>query len=89
MIIFITRIPAAGSYEPFGTLFGQKGIGVQWYLLSIAILGSFVIPRFWCRLFCPVGLFLIYLVNARKGVLNWVKKQTTKNRLSAQLSPLD
>jgi len=79
MIIFVTRNPAVGSYEPFGTLFGQKGIGVQWYLLSIAILGSFAIPRFWCRFFCPVGLSLLYLVKARKSTLNWIKKWTTKN----------
>jgi NosR/NirI family nitrous oxide reductase transcriptional regulator len=74
MIIFTTRNPAAGSYEPFGTLFGLKGIGIQWYLLAIALLGSLAIPRFWCRFFCPVGLSLFYLVKARKGTLSCITK---------------
>ena len=56
VIIFLTSNPALGSYEPFATLFGLEGYGVQWYLLPTVILGSFFLNRFWCRFFCPVGL---------------------------------
>ncbi len=58
MIVFLTSNPALGTYEPFATLFGHEGIGVQWFILPIVILGSFVLKRFWCRFFCPVGLVL-------------------------------
>ena len=58
MIMFITSNPSLGTFEPYATLFSLKGNGVQWYLVSIAIIGSFFIPRFWCRFFCPTGLIL-------------------------------
>ena len=58
MITFVTSNPALGTYEPFAVLFSLKGLGIQWYLVSVAIIGAFMIPRFWCRFFCPVGLCL-------------------------------
>jgi hypothetical protein len=41
--------------EPYAYLFSRKF--VWWiYLLPLAMLGiSLFIPRFWCRLFCPMG----------------------------------
>ena len=61
MIAFITSNPGLATFEPFGPLFSLKGMGIQWYMISIALIGSFLIPRFWCRFFCPVGLFLKHL----------------------------
>ena len=58
MITFLTSNPGLGTFEPFATLFSLKGAGIQWYMVSVAIIGSFFIPRFWCRFFCPVGLCL-------------------------------
>lgn len=63
MITFLTNNPSLGTFEPFAALFSFKGIGIQWYIVSLAIIGSFLIPRFWCKFFCPVGVFL-----------NWVSK---------------
>jgi hypothetical protein len=57
MIMFLTTNPALGAFEPYSTLFHLKGIGTQWYLVSVTVLGSVLIPRFWCRFFCPVGIF--------------------------------
>ncbi len=58
MIIFLTLNPALGAYEPFATLFGLEGIGLQWFILPVVLFGAFIIPLFWCRFFCPVKVVL-------------------------------
>ena len=73
MIIFMTANSSLGSYEPFATLFGLEGFGVQWYILPAVILGSFVLNRFWCRFFCPVGVVLRLTTKARLKVKRILK----------------
>ena len=76
MVIFLTANSSLGSYEPFATLFGGEGFDVQWYILPVVILGSFVLNRFWCRFFCPVGVILNLTTKARlrvKRILGGIK----------------
>jgi len=73
MIAFLTSNPALAAYEPFATLFGFKGSGVQWYLVSVAVIGSFLIPRFWCRFFCPAGAFLGQVLKLKKTVVQKIQ----------------
>ena len=47
-IIFITSNPALGTYEPFATFFRLEGEGVQWFILPVVVLGSFILTRFFC-----------------------------------------
>jgi len=68
MLIFLSAHPALGSYEPFAMMFSLEGLGIQWYILPAALLGAFFVPSFWCRLFCPVGLFLNQIVRLRRTV---------------------
>jgi polyferredoxin len=68
MLIFLSAHPALGSYEPFAMMFSLDGLGIQWYILPAAILGSLFVPSFWCRLFCPVGLYLNEIVRLRRAV---------------------
>lgn len=75
MITLLTRNPGLGTFEPFGTLFSFKGIGIQWYLLLGAVFGAFIIPRFWCRFFCPVGFILVRLARVRGSVLKALPKR--------------
>ncbi len=77
LIMFLTSNPAMGTFEPFAVLFSFKGNGLQWYLVSIAIFGSFIIPRFWCRFFCPVGLALKTMAKAKKQIVK-IKNITIK-----------
>ncbi len=78
MITFITSNPALGTYEPFAVLFSLKGMAIQWYLVSIAIIGSFVIPRFWCRFFCPVGVCLKYTASFGRNLKQVLVKERIK-----------
>jgi len=68
MIIFLYSTPVLGAYEPFSTLFGLQGIEIQWLILPMVILGSFVIARFFCRYFCPLGIIMKIVIKMRQGL---------------------
>ena len=70
MIIFISQHPALGSFEPFAMMFSLNGTGIQWFILPLALIGSFFMSTFWCRFFCPCGQALTKMVQFRKSVLN-------------------
>ncbi len=78
MLIFLAAHPALGSYEPFAMMFALEGMGIQWYILPASLLGSLFVPRFWCRLFCPVGLYLNELVRFRRKLKGWFTKKTAR-----------
>ena len=66
VVIFLTANPSLGAYEPFPTLFGLQGMEIQWFILAVIIVGSFLFTRFFCRFFCPVGVILIFIIKARR-----------------------
>lgn len=68
ILIFLSTHPALGSYEPFAMMFSLEGLGIQWYILPAALLGSLFVPSFWCRMFCPVGLYLNEMVRLRRSL---------------------
>ncbi|PSW06553.1 FMN-binding protein [Photobacterium lipolyticum] len=74
MLIFLSRTPAIGSYEPFSMLFSLEGVGIQWYILPLSIFGAFVVNDFWCRMLCPLGRFLTYSVEMRAKTLKQFRK---------------
>ena len=83
MLIFLSAHPALGSYEPFAMMVSLEGLGIQWYILPAALLGSLFVARFWCRLFCPVGLYLNEIVRIRRAIREHLfgvgKKRTAAN----------
>ena len=46
LLIFLSAHPALGSYEPFAMMFSLEGLGIQWYILPVALLGSLFVPSF-------------------------------------------
>ena len=70
MLIFLSSHPTLGSYEPFAMAFSLTGLGVQWYILPLSLVGSFFVLNFWCRLFCPVGLVFNESVRLRRSALS-------------------
>jgi len=73
MTSFLASHPALGSYEPFAMMFSLNGVGIQWFLLPLALIGSFFMSTFWCRFFCPCGQALTKLRQYRKKILNIFK----------------
>jgi len=73
MTSFIASHPALGSYEPFAMMFSLNGVGIQWFLLPLALMGSFFMSTFWCRFFCPCGQALTKLRQYRKKLLDIFK----------------
>ena len=69
MVIFLSKHPALGSYEPFAMMFSLNGVGIQWFILPLALIGSFFMSSFWCRFFCPCGHALTNLVQFRKKLI--------------------
>ena len=74
MVIFILRLPSAGAYEPFAMMFSLEGVDIQWYILPLAVIGSFFVSLFWCRFFCPVGSVFTVLLKMRKEAIKVFNK---------------
>lgn len=84
MLIFLSTHPALGSYEPFAMMFSLEGLGIQWYILPAALVGSMFVPKFWCRLFCPVGLYLNEMVRMRKAIIGRFSGRGPKQKKNLQ-----
>ena len=78
MLIFLSAHPALGSYEPFALMFSLEGMGIQWYILPATLLGALFVPGFWCRMFCPVGLYLNEMVRLRRKLLGSFQRGRTE-----------
>jgi NosR/NirI family transcriptional regulator, nitrous oxide reductase regulator len=80
MVIFLSSHPGLGNYEPFAMMFSLDGVGVQWYLFPLALVGSFFLSNFWCRFFCPVGYSFTHLLSWRRRLLEKfsAKEKTTE-----------
>lgn len=77
MIIFLSRHPSAGAFEPFAMMFSLEGVGIQWYILPLSIIGSFFVSNFWCRFFCPVGSAFSKVLKLRTSIVRTI---FSKNR---------
>jgi Na+-translocating ferredoxin:NAD+ oxidoreductase RnfG subunit len=75
MVIFLSQHPALGSYEPFAMMFSLNGVGIQWFILPLALIGSFFMSTFWCRFFCPCGHALTKLIQFRKKIENIIRRK--------------
>ncbi len=71
ILIFISANPTISSYEPFAMLFSLEGVGIQWYILPAALIGSLFFSNFFCRFFCPVGGALKWMQKTRKKVITF------------------
>lgn len=88
MLIFLSRHPALGSYEPFSMMFALEGMGMQWYILPFSLLGALFVPDFWCRLFCPVGFTLNELVRLRSKAVNTFKRLISSKTQSIPITDI-
>lgn len=70
----LTNSPSSAGYEPFATLFGLQGFGIQWLILPVVFFSSFFINRFWCRFFCPGFILNKLLLSIKSHVKKLLKK---------------
>jgi Na+-translocating ferredoxin:NAD+ oxidoreductase RnfG subunit/ferredoxin len=49
--------------EPFAIFFTLKGRVWGWLVLAVALIGALFIPRFYCRVICPLGAFFATFAN--------------------------
>ncbi len=83
-LAFVTHDMTFTSYEPFSLLFGRVGVGIQWALLPIILVGSLFVRRFYCKAACPVGYALNKVVIARNKVVKKVWPKRKHNRKVAK-----
>lgn len=52
-------VPPLEPFCPYKTLFHfEFGSAISWSVISIIIIGSLLVERFWCKYFCPLGAIL-------------------------------
>ena len=73
ILILISKNPTLASYEPFAMFFSLEGIGIQWYILPVALIGSIFISDFFCHYFCPVGACFKVILSYRKSIFKRIK----------------
>jgi len=66
VLYFTFGVRSGAEIEPFFHLFSNQLTVVGLVLVVVSLAGSFFIPRFWCRFFCPTGACLILLSSHRK-----------------------
>jgi uncharacterized protein with FMN-binding domain len=77
------RNPSDAVYEPFGMAFNLIGSDLLFALTILIVIGSLVVKRPWCRLFCPVTCFFDYLGFFRNG---WARFRKRKARALKEVS---
>jgi hypothetical protein len=65
LAVFLFGRVEAANYEPFSTAFDFKGGALRWIFLGTVLVFAAVRHRFWCRFFCPTGLWLQLLGRMR------------------------
>ncbi|NBJ15119.1 MAG: 4Fe-4S binding protein [Dehalobacter sp. 4CP] len=73
----LLKSPGFAGYEPFATLFGLQGFGIQWFILPVVIFTSLFISRFWCRFFCP-GMVINEVILKLRKIVGIIKGKMTR-----------
>ena len=72
----LLRRPGVSSYEPFGTLFDLRGVGLEWLFLIVVLLVSLLMYRPFCNYLCPLDAVVEFVAAGRR----WIKEGWTKWR---------
>lgn len=76
------RRPGAAGYEPFATLFDQRGTLIEVAFLLMIVLASLVMYRPFCNYLCPLDPVYDFIAESRRWVREiwrvWKTKKETK-----------
>lgn len=74
----VLRRPGVAGYEPFATLFDQRGTAVEAIFLLIIVLASLLTYRPFCNYLCPLDPVYDFIAESRRWVrevwLTWKKR---------------
>ncbi|TKG93629.1 FMN-binding protein [Puteibacter caeruleilacunae] len=73
ILILVSKNPSLLSYEPFAMFFSLEGVGIQWYILPVSLIGALLSSDFFCRYFCPVGACFNLVLSSRQKIANHIK----------------
>jgi hypothetical protein len=65
LAVFLFGRTEAANYEPFSTAFDFKGGRLRWAFLGVTLVLAAMRHRFWCRYFCPTGVWMQLLGRMR------------------------
>ncbi|UCD85859.1 MAG: 4Fe-4S binding protein [Deltaproteobacteria bacterium] len=66
VLCFGAGLKAFASLEPYPYLFSLNAVSFIWIYIALIVIFSVVLPRFWCRVFCPTGALLTLLSSLRR-----------------------
>jgi Na+-translocating ferredoxin:NAD+ oxidoreductase RnfG subunit len=70
LIVILSGRPEFGSYETYVTLFSFHGNSLTWALVSVSLIASLRVERFWCRYLCPAAAFTGVLSKKAEGYVS-------------------
>lgn len=80
VLILLSKNPTIASYEPFAMFFSLEGVGIQWYILPVALIGAIFISDFFCHYFCPVGACFKLVLNSRNKIIHHLKTDSHEKK---------
>lgn len=60
------RRPGVAGYEPFATLFDQRGTAIEWGFLALLLLASLALYRPFCNYLCPLDPVVDFVAAGRR-----------------------
>jgi len=72
LLVLVLEKPAISNFEPWGTLFSQRGSIIEWTLVGASLGMAIVVYDFWCHYMCPVGAIMDVVLGFRRWLLGTV-----------------
>ncbi len=69
LLVLVLQKPAISVFEPWGTIFSQRGSIIQWTLVGASLGMAIVVYDFWCHYMCPVGAVMDFVLGFRRWIV--------------------
>jgi len=69
LLVLVLQKPVISSFEPWGTVFSQRGSIIEWTLVGASLGMAIVVYDFWCHYMCPVGAVMDAVLGFRRWIV--------------------